>query len=118
MYQRHKSYLRPLRRQIGFTQQDVALLIGVKSRTVISRIEASTQRPSLDAIFIYAIVFDQSPLKLCPGLMSELHGAVFQRASELYDQLQGNPRRSARMRLDFLEAVLAQIEAKRDDVTV
>ncbi|WP_082884992.1 helix-turn-helix domain-containing protein [Bradyrhizobium stylosanthis] len=52
MHHRHQSYVRPHRRRWGLTQQELAFLIGVKSRTAVSRIEGSKRRPSLDAVFI------------------------------------------------------------------
>jgi transcriptional regulator with XRE-family HTH domain len=118
MEQRFESYLRPLRRRLGFTQGELAFLMGVKSRTVISRIEASKRRPSLSAIFICALVFDTPPSELFPGLISEFHESVHGRANELYEELQGNPSKTTRIKLDFLEQLLARSDTKRIDTSV
>src|SRR5262245_45658281 len=99
MDHRHKSYLRPLRRQVGFTHKELAFLIGVKSRTVISRIETSVQQPSLEAMLIYSIVFDTCTTKLCPNLTSQIYEAIVQRANDLYVELQGNPCKAVRAKL-------------------
>jgi len=103
---------------LGFTQQELAFLMGVKSRTVISRIEGSKRRPSLTAIFICAFVFNTSLSEVFPGLISELHEAVLRRANELYEELQGNPSKTTRIKLDFLEQLLARSETKRIDTSV
>ena len=118
MDHRLKSYLRPLRRRWGFTQQEIAFLIGVKSRTVISRIEASARRPSVDAAFICMLVFDVSPSDLFPGLIAELHEDMQLRANDLYEDLQGDSSKGTRIKLDFLERLLARPKTKRTDAGV
>lgn len=118
MRHRHQSYLRPHRRRWGLTQQELAFLIGVKSRTAVSRIEGSKRRPSLDAVFICEMIFNTSPLELFPGLMSDLQVAILRRASELYEALQGDPSKATRLKLDFLERLLERVEGKRVDATI
>jgi hypothetical protein len=58
-------------------------------------------------------VFDTGDNELFPGLFSEVHEDVFRRATELYEQLQGDPSKTTRLKLDFLETVLARLEKKR-----
>lgn len=93
-------------------------MIGAKSRTAVSRIEGSKRKPSIDAVFICALVFNMSPLQLFPDLMSELHEAVLQRANELYEELQGDPSRTTRIKLDFLEQLFQRSETKHFDSSV
>ncbi|UQD86065.1 MULTISPECIES: helix-turn-helix transcriptional regulator [Bradyrhizobium] len=118
MRHRHQSYLRPHRRRWGLTQQELAFLIGVKSRTAVSRMEGSKRRPSLDAVFICEMIFNTPPLELFPGLMSELQEAILRRASELYEVLQGDPSKATRLKLDFLERLLERVQGKRADATI
>ena len=118
MHHRHQSYLRPHRRRWGLTQQELAFLMGVKSRTAVSRIEGSKRRPSLDAVFICMMIFNMPALELFPGLMSELYNGIHDRASELYEVLQGDPSNAARLKLDFLEELLERVEAKSTDTSV
>jgi hypothetical protein len=47
MVQHFKSYLRPVRRRWGFTQAELAFLLGFKTGKGISRIEALKQTPAL-----------------------------------------------------------------------
>ena len=104
------AYLRPLRRRYGFTQEELAFLIGIKSRTAVSRIEGSKRKPSLAAVYICALLFNTPPPHLFPDLMSELHEALLRRANELYEELQGNPSKTTRIKLDFLEQLLARFD--------
>jgi DNA-binding XRE family transcriptional regulator len=113
MAQRLKTYLRPFRRRWGLTQRELAFLIGVKNGTVISRIEGLKKSPRLVWAVACAVVFDTRALELFPGLFSEVYEGVLRRATELYDELQGNPSKTTRVKLDFLEQVLARLEKRR-----
>jgi transcriptional regulator with XRE-family HTH domain len=108
-----KSYLRPLRRRVGFTQDQLARLVGVRSRAIISDMERLKRWPTHDVMLIYALIFDTCTKKLFPTLMSELHEAIVDRATELYEEMQGKPDKATRQKLDFLEELLARMEANR-----
>jgi DNA-binding XRE family transcriptional regulator len=106
--------LRPLRRSWGFTQGEVAFLLGFKTGKTVSRIEALKQAPSLTAALSCAVIFNTAPVKLFPGLLSHAEQSIIVRARELYDEIQGKPSKAARMKLDFLEALLARLETRGD----
>jgi transcriptional regulator with XRE-family HTH domain len=112
MDHRNKTYVRPLRRRWGITQKEFAFLIGAKGGAAISRIEWGKRTPSFAATFACAIVLGTAPLELFPGLVSQIHDEVLRRATELYEALQGNPSKATRLKLDFLETVLARLESK------
>jgi DNA-binding XRE family transcriptional regulator len=112
MVQNFKSYLRPLRRSWGFTQGELAFLLGFKTGKTISRIEALKQAPTLSAALSCAVIFNAPPVKVFPGLLSDAEQSVLTRARELYDELQGKPSKGNRIKLDFLEALLARLEAR------
>jgi transcriptional regulator with XRE-family HTH domain len=113
MDHRLNSYLRTFRRRSGFTQKELAFLIGLESRTNVSRLERSVRRPTTDALIICVFVFGASHFQLFPGLVCELQDAVLERANELYERLQGNPSRTTRAKLDFLEELLAKEGERR-----
>jgi DNA-binding XRE family transcriptional regulator len=113
MVQRFQSYLRPLRRRWGFTQGELAFLIGYETGKSISRIEALQQTPTLNAALSCAVIFNTAPVKLFPGALSDAEQRVFARASELYEELQGDSSKTTRIKLDFLEVLLARLESKR-----
>ena len=115
MVQRVQAYLRPLRRRFGLTQRELAFLIGAKSGAVISRIERLKLEPSLARTHAFALLFDTRAPELFPELFANVRDAVHWRARELYDELQGNPSRATRAKLDFLEEVLERLEKQADD---
>jgi hypothetical protein len=63
-----------------------------------------------------ALVFGIALPDLFPHLHSQIHDDVLRRVSELYDELQGNPAKETRIKLDFLETVLTRLEVNRNDV--
>src|ERR1700731_3367423 len=87
MDHRIKTYVRPLRRRWGLTQRELALLIGAKTGTSVSRIEWGKRTPSFAATFACAIVLGTAPPELFPGLVSRIHDEVLRRARELYEEL-------------------------------
>ena len=115
MIQRLKVYLRPLRRRSGLTQRELAFLLGLKHGATVSRIERLKRAPSLVWARTCVLVFGARARELFPGLFSEVHEAVRRRANELYDELQGNPSKTTRAKLDFLEQVLARLDEERPD---
>jgi DNA-binding XRE family transcriptional regulator len=114
MVQRFQSYLRPFRRRWGFTQKEVAFLLGHKTGKTVSQIEALKQTPTLHEAFSCAIIFNTAPIKLFPGSLAEAEQQVAARAGELYEELQGDPSKTTRLKLDFLEELLARLDRTRE----
>jgi DNA-binding XRE family transcriptional regulator len=113
---RIKTYVRPLRRRWALTQRELAFLVGAKSGAVVSRIEGLKRPPSLPVTVACALVFGTAPTELFPELHSQIHYDVLRRTGELYDELQGNPAKETRIKLNFLETVLARLEGHSDEV--
>src|ERR1700704_2272734 len=107
---RIKTYIRPLRRRWALTQRELAFLVGAKSGTVVSRIEGLKRSPSLPVTVACALVFGTALPDLFPHLHSQIRAEVLRRVSDLYDELQGNPSKATRIKLDFLETVVARLE--------
>ena len=115
MVQRLKIYLRTVRRRSGLTQREFAFLLGLKHGATVSRMERSKRAPSLVWARASVLVFGTRARELFPGIFSEIHEAVLRRAYELYEELQGNPSKATRAKLDFLEWVLGRLEAEGPD---
>ena len=113
MVQHFQTYLRPSRRRWGFTQGELAFLIGYKTGKSISRMEALKQTPTLNAALSCAVIFNTAPVKLFPSALYEAEQAVLDRANELYEELQGDPSKTTRIKLDFLEVLIARLKSNR-----
>jgi hypothetical protein len=73
--------------------------------------------PSLNAALSCAVIFNTESTELFPGALYDIEQSVLDRANELYLQLQGDPSKSARMKLDFLEVLVARLEGNRHHAT-
>jgi DNA-binding XRE family transcriptional regulator len=113
MKRRLGSYVRPYRLRWGFTQQELAFLIGAKRRKVISSLEGRGRNPRLSSAFALNVVFGTKSRDLFPALYIEVEEAVIARAYDLYERLQGNPSRATRAKLDFLEEMFARARQRR-----
>src|SRR5262245_50130191 len=102
MNKRLKTYLRPLRRSSGLTQRELAYLIGRKDGSCISRVERFERVPTLVWTRACTLVFGTRAFEIFPELFAEVREGVLYRANDLYEQLQGNPSKAARAKLDFL----------------
>jgi len=112
MNEQLKSYVRPLRRRSGLTQRELAFLLGGAS---VSRIERFKQVPNLVWMHACALLFGVPAAELYPHLLAEVQNALKRRTNELYDQLQGNPSKVTRTKLDFLEGVLDRLDREYPD---
>jgi transcriptional regulator with XRE-family HTH domain len=79
--------LKSHRKRSGFTQEDVAILIGVQSASQVSRHESGEREPDLRAAIAYRIVLDAPFAHLLPKLFREIAKEVEARASQLAGQL-------------------------------
>jgi transcriptional regulator with XRE-family HTH domain len=106
MERRLGTYLRTQRRRWGFTQSELARLLGMKSATHVSRIERGKRKPMTATILASAVIFGVKATEIFPGLADTIEDEVGRRAYELYQELQGNPSKATKLKLDLLETIL------------
>jgi transcriptional regulator with XRE-family HTH domain len=104
--------LRWLRRRWGLTQKELAILLGDKSGTAVSRLECQERQPSLEAAFGCQVLFGVAPPDLFPSLFTEVEEDVVGRIRGLYDALEGSRCESSRVKRELCESVFAQVEAR------
>ena len=100
------SYLRTERKRSGFTQRELALLVGEKSHTQLSRFERLKRLPRTETLIALMIVFKKSPRELIPDAYDRLLKLIHLRATELHEELQGDSKQITKQKLDTLEAML------------
>jgi DNA-binding XRE family transcriptional regulator len=83
----HKTHLRMFRRRTGFSQGEVAFLLGGFNGTTVSRHECSGRLPLLNNALMYELIFDVRMRELYPVTYSEARAVVTQRARGLHKQL-------------------------------
>lgn len=104
-------YLRSYRRRWGLTQRELAILIGYRTHAVISRLEQTASRPTLETVYALEVLFGTAPHELFPGLKAAVRDAIIPRVRERYEELQGNSSRTTRVKLDFFEDIFQRHEA-------
>jgi hypothetical protein len=99
--------------KLGLHPGGTCFLIGYKTGKSVSRIEAQKQVPTLNAALSCAVIFNTPPVKLFPGALFDAEQVVLDRANELYEELQGDPSKVTRIKLDFLEVLIARLKSNR-----
>ena len=81
------NYLRSYRKRCGFSQEEVAFLIGSGTRTVVSRHERYDRLPRLEMVLAYETIYQSPPQALFEGIHRAVKEATHKRALELMDRL-------------------------------
>ena len=82
-----KNYLRTCRRRLALSQEDVALLLGLTRRTVVSYHELGTHMPSLERALGYALILGVPVHELFAETYQQLEEEVASRAHQLFEEL-------------------------------
>jgi len=77
------NYLRTHRRKAGFTQNETAFLIGLKSANRVSRYENLKRLPNLKTAFAYEVIFALPARELFAGIFEAVEKETVKRAREL-----------------------------------
>lgn len=85
---RHMTYPRPTnlrihRKQSGFTQEEVAFLLGMQVHSLVSRHEGLKREPDLRIAFAYQLVFNASAHDLFPTVFADVCNMLAKRAGDL-----------------------------------
>ncbi len=99
-------YLHSHRRRCGLTQQEVGYLLGLRTGTVISRLEKSRRTPSLSAALACQVIFGITPAEIFPYIYEEVEADIMTRANVLHEKLQGKKGKAVRAKLNFLEGMM------------
>jgi|SRR5579862_41400 len=103
-----QSYLRTYRKRSGFSQDEIAFLLGHQSGTKVSRYERRARRPLLETALAYEAVFKIPSRELFAGLYHKVEKRTRDRARLLAKKLgTAQPERSASRKLKLLNSLLA-----------
>ncbi len=101
------NYLRTYRKHSGFSQEEVAFLLGCNSRHQVSRFELSRRTPRIQTLIAYGVVFQISTGELFGGLYQEIEEGVCQRARSLAARIHaGKPDQTTTRKLAVLRAIM------------
>lgn len=80
LHMSHRNALRVHRKKWGLSQREVAHLLGLRARSVVSVYEAGWVLPSLRVLIAYQFMFGAAPDELFPGLKRRVEQQVARRA--------------------------------------
>jgi DNA-binding XRE family transcriptional regulator len=101
--------LKPHRKRSGFTQEELAFLVGDRKHSAISRYEAGDRRPDLRTAVAFKMLFDSDLRELFPGVHAQVSGEIAERAQKLSEQIrmQGGGRKA-----DYKLRMLSRLQRK------
>ena len=106
------NYLRSYRLRWGLSQGELANLLGCKTAAVISRIEKKLRPPTLRILIGCFLLFGTPAAELFPDISATVEADVMQRVWELYENVQGDPSRKTKAKVEFLEGVIERSRQK------
>jgi transcriptional regulator with XRE-family HTH domain len=112
MRKRSYSFVRAHRRRCGFSQAELALLLGVASSTTVSRIERSVRTPTATVMVACCILFGLPAPELFTSLHDEIEEVVGTAAKTLYDGLEGKTDKLSVRKREFLEELLSRLVSR------
>jgi transcriptional regulator with XRE-family HTH domain len=99
-----QHYLRTHRKRAGFTETELAQLLGCKSAAKVSRYERFERLPSLKTALAYQAILGVPVAKLFAGMYEQVEKEASKRAKELARKLERSGQMSTRKR-DLLRAI-------------
>ena len=110
-------YLRPFRIRWGFSQRELADILGYSDRNYISYLEREQRQPKLKDAVALCVLFGAEPHELFPALCTDIEDRALTHAYDLYESLQGVSSKTNRMKLDFLEEVFERAKRRPEGGT-
>lgn len=84
------NYLRTYRKRFGFTQDEIAYLLGCQNGAMVSRYERYRRRPGLKTVFAYQAIFKIPAHELFPGIYEEVESEILKRTQNLAKWIERN----------------------------
>ncbi len=108
------NYLRLYRKRLGFSEHEIALLLGVRHGSQVSRYEHFYRVPSLRTALAYHAIFRTSNPEIFGGLFQKVEGQVRKRARRLLRKLEKAPHEPKNSRkILWLRVLAGEVESPK-----
>jgi transcriptional regulator with XRE-family HTH domain len=101
-----ESYLRTYRKRAGFSQNEIAILLGSHTGSKISRYEHLKSMPNLQTAFGYEVIFHVPVHELFAGVFHKVENRVARRAKFLVRRMEADRDPSGAEKLALLEQAI------------
>lgn len=105
------AYIRAHRRKWALTQVELARLLGLASRSAVSRIERAERVPTTATIIACGIIFGLDASALFPSLYDDIKREIKQAIIEMNDELAAQSDKNAMRKRALLEQILERISS-------
>jgi transcriptional regulator with XRE-family HTH domain len=102
------TYVRKERRSAGLTQQELAQLLGLSSRTHVSALEHGIRIPTAQQVLAAQLIFGKTALQLFPYLSVDVVDRVAEVANTLLKDMEQNPSPRAQRKTTLLRQILSR----------
>jgi len=82
------NYLRTYRKRSGFTQDEMAFLLGCRSGAKVSRYEHNKRQPNPQSVFAYNVIFQVPTEELFAGIYQQVERNTLKRIKSLTRRLE------------------------------
>ncbi len=108
-----RNYLRSYRKRTGFSQAELALLLGCRNGSKVSRYERFGRQPSLETAFAYEVVFRASARELFGDMFEQVERKTIKQSRLLLRKLEtGKADRASLRKLSTLRTLAAGAETE------
>jgi transcriptional regulator with XRE-family HTH domain len=98
----HPNHLGSQRKRWKLSHEDLAKLLGYRSKSDVSRVESGDRSPTIMFALGCEVVFGKSAREMFPVFYAEVEDAVMRRAKKLDDALQRDLGYEADLKRDLL----------------
>lgn len=103
--------LRAYRRSAGFTQDELARLAGIESRSHLSRVETGKRIPKLEQLLRYEVLFGISIEKMFPKVCTRTLNGLWEDIQQELDAFRGSHDLAAARKRAILKKAQERIES-------
>jgi transcriptional regulator with XRE-family HTH domain len=108
--QKLNNYLRTYRKRAGFSQDDMAFLLGCRRGPKVSRYECFQRSPALPTAFAFEVIFRVPTRELFAGIYEQARRTAIRRARVLHRRLSlAPPDRMSAPKIIALKVLLESI---------
>ena len=99
------NYLRMHRKRAGFSQEEIAFLLGIRTGAPISRYERLTRNPTLAVVFALQIIFQVPAEHIFSGLLQQVKERLGRQAALLFKKTLRNAPETFPVKLRVLKRI-------------
>jgi transcriptional regulator with XRE-family HTH domain len=99
------SYIRRERRKWGLTQQELASLLGQKSRARVSALEHGHIRPNAEDLVLLSTIFGLTPRQLFPRAAEDWHADLLRRSKRVLRDIDAQATLRAQRKIVLLRQI-------------